>query len=275
MNMNDRDAAIRDLEALARRDPTGMDYARDPAGIPAGTAPWVLWWGKAIAAWSAGNTVTLDPCLPDGTDIAGMTNVTAYIVSPIGGNPADSGLAPVIALNDALAYLPYGNNLAVLINPKWRVNVAGVIPIGGIIVWSGAIVDIPTGWALCDGNNGTPDFRDKFVLGAGTTAVDATGGFAQHGVTENNHSTHATHAGHDADHQHAAAGVHAHAWDTSPTGNYEGNTTTPPVDGSTHGDGNHQHPAAGGTLNHDAHAAHTDTDNRGPWYAKAWIMRTA
>ena len=33
-----------------------------------------------------------------------------------------------------------------------------------ILIWSGAVVDIPAGWALCDGNNGT---RGKFVVGAG------------------------------------------------------------------------------------------------------------
>jgi len=38
-----------------------------------------------------------------------------------------------------------------------------------IVIWSGAIVDIPTGFVICDGNNGTPDLRDKFVVGAGTT----------------------------------------------------------------------------------------------------------
>lgn len=36
-----------------------------------------------------------------------------------------------------------------------------------IMIWGGAVVDIPAGWALCDGNNGTPDLRGKFVLGAG------------------------------------------------------------------------------------------------------------
>lgn len=36
-----------------------------------------------------------------------------------------------------------------------------------IVLWSGAIVDIPAGWALCDGNNGTPDLRNAFVIGAG------------------------------------------------------------------------------------------------------------
>ncbi|MBA7678649.1 hypothetical protein ES703_86927 [subsurface metagenome] len=44
-----------------------------------------------------------------------------------------------------------------------------------IVLWSGAIVDIPAGWALCDGNNGTPDLRDCFVIGAGSIfAPDAT-----------------------------------------------------------------------------------------------------
>ena len=42
----------------------------------------------------------------------------------------------------------------------------GVIPIGGIIMWSGTIANIPTGWALCDGNNQTPDLRNRFIVGA-------------------------------------------------------------------------------------------------------------
>ena len=59
------------------------------------------------------------------------------------------------------------------------VQVLRAIPPGGIIEWSGAIVDIPTGWHLCDGTNGTPDLRDKFVVGAGSGyAVGATGGAA-------------------------------------------------------------------------------------------------
>lgn len=46
---------------------------------------------------------------------------------------------------------------------------------GIICLWGGAIVDIPAGWALCDGNSGRPDLRDRFVIGAGNTyAVDQT-----------------------------------------------------------------------------------------------------
>jgi len=54
---------------------------------------------------------------------------------------------------------------------------AGTIPVGGIILWSGSVVSIPTGWALCDGGSGTPNLTDSFVVCAGGAyAVAATGG---------------------------------------------------------------------------------------------------
>lgn len=53
------------------------------------------------------------------------------------------------------------------------------VPKGGIIIWSGAVNQIPSGWTLCDGNNGTPNLMDRFVVGAGSGyAVAATGGFS-------------------------------------------------------------------------------------------------
>lgn len=41
------------------------------------------------------------------------------------------------------------------------------VPSGLIIMWSGS--QVPSGWALCDGSNGTPDLRGRFVIGAGGT----------------------------------------------------------------------------------------------------------
>lgn len=61
---------------------------------------------------------------------------------------------------------------------------------GVIVIWRGAIVDIPFGWALCDGNNGTPNLQNQFVVGAGDTyAVDDTGGalFHEHDFTGDGH----------------------------------------------------------------------------------------
>src|SRR5210317_1853229 len=39
-------------------------------------------------------------------------------------------------------------------------------PTGGIIMWSGTIATIPSGWYLCDGTNSTPDLRNKFIIAA-------------------------------------------------------------------------------------------------------------
>jgi len=82
------------------------------------------------------------------------------------------------------------------------------VPIGGIIMWSGTIAEAEalTNWKICDGQNGTPDLRDKFVLGVGsstatsTASVDDTGGnnsitlteaqmpSHNHNITDNGHS---------------------------------------------------------------------------------------
>jgi len=53
----------------------------------------------------------------------------------------------------------------------------GIPPVGGIIMWSGAANQIPDGWALCNGSNGTPDLRNRFIVGAGGEySVGGTGG---------------------------------------------------------------------------------------------------
>jgi len=44
-------------------------------------------------------------------------------------------------------------------------NTAAAIPTGVILMWSGPLANIPAGWALCDGTNGTPDLRNRFVTG--------------------------------------------------------------------------------------------------------------
>lgn len=66
---------------------------------------------------------------------------------------------------------------------------ANSVPAGAIIMWSGSIASIPAGWFLCDGNNGTPDLRNRFVVGAGSTyAVNATGGSADAIVVSHSHT---------------------------------------------------------------------------------------
>jgi hypothetical protein len=71
------------------------------------------------------------------------------------------------------------------------------IPSGGIFLWSGSIGSIPAGYVLCNGTNGTPDLRDRFVVGAGSTyAVNSTGGSADSVVVSHTHAATVTDPGH-------------------------------------------------------------------------------
>ena len=63
------------------------------------------------------------------------------------------------------------------------------VPAGGIIIWSGSQASIPTGWLLCNGSNSTPDLRDRFIVGAGSTyAVAASGGSANAILVSHTHT---------------------------------------------------------------------------------------
>ena len=44
------------------------------------------------------------------------------------------------------------------------------VPTGAIMMWSGATDAIPTGWALCDGVNGTPNLCGRFIVGVGKSS---------------------------------------------------------------------------------------------------------
>jgi len=71
-----------------------------------------------------------------------------------------------------------GSNTTQVANTAYvRGELTTLIPSGIIVLWSGSVASIPTGWVLCNGANSTPDLRDRFVVGAGSTyAVNATGG---------------------------------------------------------------------------------------------------
>lgn len=58
------------------------------------------------------------------------------------------------------------NSLALCTDSSGNIATTSVVPNGAIIMWGGAVSAIPTGWALCDGTNGTPDLRSRFVVGA-------------------------------------------------------------------------------------------------------------
>lgn len=73
--------------------------------------------------------------------------------------------------------------------PFADLKTAGIVPRGLISMWSGAVGAIPTGWALCDGTNGTPDLKGRFIAGYDPGDVDydtigKTGGEKKHTLTK-------------------------------------------------------------------------------------------
>jgi microcystin-dependent protein len=93
------------------------------------------------------------------------TNVAAYL-------PAYNG---AIAASTVTATTPvYSDNST---NMATTAFVQSVLPRGVILMWGGPIGNIPAGWQLCNGTNGTPDLRNQFIIGAGNSyGVGATGG---------------------------------------------------------------------------------------------------
>ena len=154
----------------------------------------------------------------------------------------------------------------------------GTIPIGGIIMWSGADNAVPSNFALCDGSNGTPNLVDRFIVGRGSAyAQGATGGSADATLVSHSHTIN--------DHTHGFSGsgsqVHSHTQTgggtnddggpNAPGGNSGGTmynisnaTVTISISGNT---GN---PSDKGT---DTQGSSGTNANLPPYYAIAYIMR--
>lgn len=142
---------------------------------------------------------------------------------------------------------------------------ASTFTAGMIIIWSGSIGSIPVGWALCNGSNGTPDLRDRFVIAAGSTyAVGATGGTADAIVVSHTHT--ATSTVTDPGHTHTATGIDNLAG-TNTGFNWSGSTTSTRTTNS----------AVTGitvaTTNQSTGSSGTGA-NLPPYYALAYIMKT-
>lgn len=164
---------------------------------------------------------------------------------------------------------------------------SAAFPVGGIIMWSGSIAAIPSGWALCNGSNGTPDLRDRFVIGAGTTyAVNATGGSANAVIPTHTHTVSGSTL---------SAGTHQHLLVTQGVYGSEGGLSAGNYIGRRSGwnsDFSYDFSVAGGEANiglSNNAGAHTHTlsgtadasgvsavnANLPPYLALAYIMRTA
>lgn len=153
------------------------------------------------------------------------------------------------------------------------------IPRGVITMWAGAADNVPTGWHLCDGSQDTPDLRNMFIVGAGSSYSPGNTGGSQT-VTP----TITVNA--------AATGIqiqgHALTIDEMPSHNHSCQMRGAHDGSGYFTDGGREHPAVrytdstGGNKAHthgvtDNSHAHTATigsfDIRPPYYALAYIMK--
>ena len=154
------------------------------------------------------------------------------------------------------------------------------VPAGVIVLWSGSEDNIPTGWTLCNGQNGAPDLRDRFVVGAGASyAVDETGGAAGVALSVAQLPAH----GHGAGTLSAQeAGGHTHEYEDDYTRSQvrifdTGSGTQVCEDPTaetktTQSAGAHTHTVGGTTGVTGSGAEH---ENRPPYYALCYIMKLA
>jgi len=108
-------------------------------------------------------------------------------------NPAFTG-TPTAPTANAATVLP-SDQIATLSYVASQVN--NQIPVGVIVMWSGAVASVPTGWKLCDGTSSTPDLRGRFIVGAGGTfGVNNTGGTADAVLVSHTHTATVTDPSH-------------------------------------------------------------------------------
>lgn len=230
----------------------------------------------SATTFSATNA-SLTNALPVGSGGTGVQTLTANNVLLGNGTSAIQGVAPGTS-----------GNLLTSNGTTWTSAAPPTSFITGmILMWSGAIATIPSGWALCNGLNGTPDLRDRFIIGAsqdssGTARTNVTGSLTQTGGTKDAIVVSHTHTATTS-----SAGSHTHRVALASDGGSPLSTLTSDNYVARNGsDYNLQGVATGssvgisGTSGTHTHPVTVDTagssgtnQNLPPYYALAFIMK--
>jgi microcystin-dependent protein len=156
-----------------------------------------------------------------------------------------------------------------------NLSLTSAVPVGGIIMWSGTLANLANlqGWALCDGTNGTPDLRSKFVVGVGSsnsTAAALDSSLTAHNIGDTGgEETHVLQGGEMPSHTHASVqGILGGNYLTNKDGRFSGSGEA--VFGFGKGDNTdglgypYQTGSNGGNAPHN---------NMPPYYALAFLMK--
>lgn len=193
----------------------------------------------------------------------------AYNLSQLANNLDSSGrLDATDGLVNAVPVANGGTGATSASAARTNLGVASAefaVPSGGIIMWSGSVGAIPSGWYLCDGSNGTPDLRDRFVIGAGGSyGVGNSGGSADSIVVAHTHTGTTSTIG---DHTHPSLYNLGALSSNQPQGN--GSYVQGSVQYNTGAAGAHNH-----TFTTDSTGQSGAGANLPPYYALAFIMKS-
>jgi hypothetical protein len=201
------------------------------------------------------SSLTLGAALPVASGGTGGTSTTAYAVYT--GNSGGTGFTPVAPGVSGNLLTSNGTNWASTAPAAVATFVSGMI-----ILWSGSSASIPSGWVLCNGSSSTPDLRDRFVVGAGSSyAVGATGGSANATLVSHTHTASVS----DPGHAHYMSGIN-------------GNFSSGPL-GATFYDpsdprGLTSSASTGIGVSNSTEGSSATNANLPPYYALCYIMKT-
>lgn len=201
------------------------------------------------------------------TDNAGLTANTNPIILGTSGRPPNEiwltdGFFYKFILKDSsdVTIQTYDNLYGILgVIPA---AAPSSVPSGCILLWSGSIGSIPAGFVLCNGSNSTPDLRDRFVVGAGSSyAVDATGGSANAIVVSHTHTATVTDPGH----------AHSYSQPTATGVNSQSGGGVNQFSGGAATTGSN---TTGITVTNASSGTSGTNANLPPYYALCYIMKT-
>jgi hypothetical protein len=154
--------------------------------------------------------------------------------------------------------------------------VNNLFPAGIIAMWSGVISNIPTGWYLCNGSNGTPDLRNKFIIGATlddtvaktsiTGSNTQTGGSKDSVVVTHNHNSGVTGSTSITGSFPTSAGANSYSGVFTRGSGYSGNGGEPQTNYPVNMDAPHTH-----TITAEGESG--TNKNLPPYFALAFIMK--
>ena len=125
------------------------------------------------------------------SNMLNTNSVTSDAIAPnaVGATELDSTINTT--LNAVAGKADIGGNISIFTNDTGFITQSQVpttFVSGMILMYTGT--SAPTGWALCDGTNGTPDLRDRFIVGSGNLYSNGdTGGQADAIIPDHTHPT--------------------------------------------------------------------------------------